>query len=214
MVALLDVSASMGFGSHEVTKLDYARYLTACLLHFSRGQRDRVGLVSFDADVVDYIPASAKNLELSLHTLARAEARGRGELRTAMLQAAERLVRRGIVILVSDFYQPAAEVLDAVRLVRGRGHDVVAFHLLDPAERELPGDESTTFRDMESGEEAPILPARQREAYRKRVEAHVEALRDGLTGDGVDYVALDTSRALDHALFQYLTIRERKARRR
>lgn len=214
VVALLDVSGSMGFGSQEVTKLDYARYLAACLLHFSRGQRDRVGLVSFDAAVVDYVPASAKNLELSLHTLARAQAAGEGDLGGAMLQAAERLVRRGIVILVSDFYEPADQVLDAVRLIRGRGHDVVVFHLQDPAERELSGDESTTLRDMESGEEAPILPARQRAGYRERMDAHLASLRDGFTGDGVDYMLLDTSKPLDHALFRYLTIRERKARGR
>jgi len=214
VVALLDVSGSMGFGSHEVSKLDYARYLAACLLHFSRGQRDRVGLVSFDAGVVDYVPASAKNLEISLHTLARARATGEGALGPAMMQAAERLVRRGIVILISDFYQPAPEVLDAVRLIRGRGHDVVAFHLQDPAERALPGDESTTLRDMESGEEAAVLPARQRKRFQERVAAHVQALSDGFTGDGVDYLLLDTSQPLDHALFRYLTFRERRARRR
>ena len=82
---LLDVSRSMSYGSHSVTKLDYARYLAACLTYFSRHQRDRVGLITFDDDVVDYIPPSARNLDLCLHTLHRAEgepAGGVGESRS------------------------------------------------------------------------------------------------------------------------------------
>ena len=69
---LLDISRSMNYGSHSVTKLDYARYLAACLTYFSRRQRDRVGLITFDSDVVDYIPPSARNLDLCLHALSRA----------------------------------------------------------------------------------------------------------------------------------------------
>lgn len=214
VVALLDVSASMAYSSHGVTKLDYARYLAACLLHFSRGQRDRVGLVTFDSEIVDYVPPSAKNLELSLHMLARAGAKRPGRLRSSFLSAAERLSKRGIVILVSDFYEEPAAVIDAVRLLRGQRHDVIAFHLLDPAERDLPGSGSTTFQDMESREIIPVLPEKLREGYRAMVAEHVHTLEERLTAERVDYVLLDTSEPLDHALFRYLTIRERKARRR
>jgi uncharacterized protein (DUF58 family) len=212
VVALVDVSASMAYGSHEVTKLDYARYLAACLLHFSRGQRDRVGLVTFDDGVRDYIPASARNLERSLHTLARVEAAAPGALHQSMLESAERLVRRGIVILISDFYEEPDAVMEAVGLVRGRGHDVVAFHLQDPAERELPGDGSTTFEDMESGATIPVLPSRARARYRERVAEHVRTLSERFRGQGMDHELLDTSAPLDGALFRYLTIRERRAR--
>lgn len=214
VVALLDVSASMRYGSHSVSKLDYARYLAACLLHFSRKQRDRVGLVTFDSEVVDYVPASARNLELSLLTLDRADPGRAGDLRPALLQAAERLVRRGLVILISDFYEEPDRVVEAVGLLRGRGHDVVAFHILDPAERELPGEGSTTFEDMETAEITPVVPEQLRERYRQVVDAHVETLRERFTANRIDHVLLDTSAPLDHALFRYLTIRERKARGR
>jgi uncharacterized protein (DUF58 family) len=215
VVALLDVSASMGFGSDpHVTKLDYARFLTACILHFSRGQRDRVGLVTFDEGIVDFVPPSARNLELALHTLARVQASEPGALRPSLLDATERLARRGIVLVVSDFYEEPDEVLEALRLLRGRGHDVIVFHLLDPAERELPGGESTTFEDMESGEVVPVVPNRLRSAYREMVENHVETLLERCTAERMDHVLLDTSQPLDHALFKYLTIRERKARSR
>ncbi|HSM04020.1 MAG TPA: DUF58 domain-containing protein [Longimicrobiales bacterium] len=214
VVALLDVSASMRYGSHAVSKLDYARFLAACLLHFSRKQRDRVGLVTFDSEVVDYVPASARNLELSLLTLDRADPGRAGDLRPALLQAAERLVRRGLVILISDFYEEPDRVVEAVGLLKGRGHDVVAFHILDPAERELPGEGSTTFEDMETAEITPVVPEQLRERYRQVVDAHVETLRERLTANRIDHVLLDTSAPLDHALFRYLTIRERKARGR
>jgi len=118
------------------------------------------------------------------------------------------------VILVSDFYEPADEVVEAVRLLRGRGHDVLAFHVLDPAELDLPEGASTTYRDMESGEVIPVIPGRLREGYRAQVESHVATLRERVTAERVDYLLLDTSEPLDHALFRYLTIRERKSRKR
>jgi uncharacterized protein (DUF58 family) len=214
VVALLDVSASMRYGSQPVTKLDYARFLAACLLHFSRKQRDRVGLVTFDSEVVDYVPASARNLELALLTLDRADPGRPGALRPALLQCAERLVRRGLVILISDFYEEPDQVVEAVGLLKGRGHDVVAFHLQDPAERELPGEGSTTFEDMETAEITPVIPERLRDRYREVVDAHVATLRERFTANRIDHVLLDTSAPLDHALFRYLTIRERKARGR
>ncbi|MEJ2539415.1 MAG: DUF58 domain-containing protein [Gemmatimonadota bacterium] len=214
VVALLDVSASMHYGSGAVSKLDYARFLTACLLHFSRKQRDRVGLVTFDRQVVDYVPASAKNLELALHTLHRVDPGRPGEFGPAMLQCAERLSRRGMVILVSDFYEEPDRIMEALSLLKGRGHDIMAFHVLDPAERNLPGEGSTTFQDMETEELTPVVPERLRERYRELVDAHVNTLKERFTGNRIDHVLLDTSQPLDHALFRYLTIRERKARGR
>jgi uncharacterized protein (DUF58 family) len=212
VVALVDVSASMGYGSGEITKLDYARYLAACLLHFSRRQRDRVGLALFDADVVRYVPPSAKNLELSLLTLDRAEAGRPGALYPSLLTAAERLVRRGIVLVVSDFYEEPDRVVDALRLLRGRGHDLLVFHLLDPAELDLPFEDPTSFEDMETGERLPVIPKRLREGYRDLVRAHVAALEERLPGERMDYLMVNTAEPLDHALFRYLTIRERRAR--
>jgi uncharacterized protein (DUF58 family) len=214
VVALLDVSASMSYGSGTVSKIDYARFLTACLLHFSRKQRDRVGLVTFDTEVVEYVPASARNLELALHTLDRTNPGRPGELRPALLQCAERLARRGMVFLVSDFYEEPDVIMESLSLLKGRGHDLMVFHLLDPAERKLPGEGSTTFQDLETEEITPIVPEQLRAGYEEMIEAHVATIRERCTGNRIDYVLLDTSQPLDHALFRYLTIRERKARGR
>ncbi len=211
-VVLLDVSRSMGYGTHGVTKLDYARYLAACLTYFSRHQRDRVGLITFDSDIVDYIPASARNLDLCLHTLHRAVAGRPGQLSRPLLKATESLRRKGVVVLISDFYEETEEVIRAVRLLQSPGHDVLVFHLLDPAELEFPFEGASNFRDMESGELLPVIPARIREGYRRLLSAHTARLQDRFTAGRVDYAVLDTSRPLDQALFHYLLHREKRRR--
>lgn len=211
VVALVDVSASMDFGSTGVTKLDYARYLAACLLHFSRKQRDRVGLGTFADGIVDFVRPSAKSLDLALLTLNRVEPERPSDLYASMLTAAERLSRRGIVLVLSDFYEEPDRVVDALRLLRGRGHDLMVFHLLDPAELEFPFDEATSFEDLETGEQMPIVPKRLRDGYVQLVQDHVEELRTRLSSAHSDYIQLDVSEPLDHALFRYLTVRERKA---
>jgi uncharacterized protein (DUF58 family) len=211
---LLDVSRSMNYGSHSVTKLDYARYLAACLTYFSRHQRDRVGLITFDDDIVDYIPPSARNLDLCLHTLAKAEANGAGELKRPLLKAVESLRRKGILVLISDFYHETDDVLEAVRLLRSPGHDVIVFHVLDPAELEFPFEEAANFRDMETMEDLPLIPGKVREDYRGLLKAHLAELKDRFTANKVDYAVLDTSKPLDHALFHLLLHREKRSRAR
>jgi uncharacterized protein (DUF58 family) len=211
-VVLLDVSRSMDYGSHSVTKLDYARYLAACLTYFARHQRDRVGLITFDNDVVDYIPPSARNLDLCLHSLARAEASGAGEFGKPLLKATESLRRKGVLVLISDFYQDPEEILEAVRLLQSPGHDVIVFHLMDPDELEFPFDGPANFHDMESEEELPLIPGKIREDYKGLLGAHVAELSDRFTAGQVDYAMLDTSKPLDYALFHLLLHREKRRR--
>ena len=216
---LLDVSASMDYGSGSLTKLDYARYLAACLAYFSRQQRDRVGLVTFDAEVADYVPPSARHLEVVLHTLARIDpaagpevaARTTG-LETVVDHLAERVRRRGIIALISDFYVDPERTVEAVRRLAYRGSEVLVFHLLDPAELEFPFDEATHFEDLESGERIPVVPDAVRDRYREAVDAHVHALRTGFTEARIDYALFDTATPLDYALFRYLSDRERLSR--
>jgi uncharacterized protein (DUF58 family) len=211
---LVDVSRSMDFGSGGVSKLDYARYLAACLTYFAKRQRDRVGLVTFDEDVVEHIPPSAKNLDLCLHTLHRARAGRPGALARPLLKATESLRRKGILVLISDFYEDPEAVARAVRALQSPGHDVMVFHLLDPAELELPFEGPSSFRDMETGLELPLIPEKLRVGYRALLEAHTGELRDRFTAGGVDYALLDTSKPLDGALFQFLLHREKRRKAR
>lgn len=206
---LLDTSASMSFGSRGITKLDYARHLAACLVYFSSRQRDRVGLALFNGETVTRIPPGAKHLDLILHELDNAVAAKGGSLVEPMRRISEHLRRRSIVAVISDFYEDAAAVSDAVRLLRQRGNDVIVFHLLDQAELEFPYSDAMTILDMESGEKLPVVPETLQDDYRKLIKAHVEEIRRRMTGNGFDYALLDTAKPLDDALFHFLATRER-----
>jgi uncharacterized protein (DUF58 family) len=212
-VVVLDVSRSMSYGSHETTKLDYARYLAACLAYFSRKQGDRVGLFTFDSAIVEYVPPSLRHLDVLLHTLDRATAGSPGTLQP-FGRMGETLSRRGILVVISDFYEEPDRVLAAMNDLRHRGHDVIAFPLLDPAELTFPFDRPSSFHDLETGEEIPVVPDKLRAEYTALVQAHVRELERLFSANRMDYVLLDTSKPLDHALFRYLSTRQRLSRTR
>lgn len=254
---LLDVSRSMGYGSHGITKLDYARYIAATLTYFSHRQRDRVGFVAFDDDVVEYVPPSARHLEVILHALDRLEPEragsargasagdgsgrdgsalagsprdrpagdgsggsgsGRGEagrlasLAAPLDKAVEGFRRRGILVVVSDFYEEPEQAVAAVRQLRGRGSDIIVFHVLDPAELDLPFDRAATFEDLESGARIPVVPDELRAQYRELIEAHTAELGRLFAEERIDYTLVNTATPLDHVLFGYLAAREKLAR--
>ncbi len=212
VMTLLDVSRSMSYSSGGVSKLDYGRYLAACLTYFSRQQRDRVGLATFDSDLIEYIPPSARQLENVLHTLDRLEPGETSRLDLPLLKAAEAQDRRGIVVLISDFYEEPARVVEAVSPLGGKGSDVIVFHVLDPAEIEFPFDKPVHFEDIESGERIPVVPEKLRERYRELITAHIDELKDLMTESRIDYELARTDQPLDFALFTYLSRRQKLAR--
>ena len=211
---LLDVSTSMAFGSEGVTKLDYARMLAGCLTNLVHRQRDRVGLVTFDSDIVEHVPPSAKHMETVLHVLDRATAGRPGDLRGPLRKLAEHFGRRGILVVISDFYADPDAIIDAVAPLRYRGNDVICFHLLDKAEVDFTFTDASAFEDLETGEQMPVVPEALRAEYRAMVQAHIAALSKRFAETRIDYAFFDTSKPLDYALFSFLTMRERKLRSR
>ena len=213
VTVLLDVSRSMRFAAGErIPKLDYARYLAASLLWLSHRQRDRVGLLTFDDAVRDYVAPSAKHLPMVLHAIDRARAERAGELEGPLRQASEHFRRRGILVVISDFYAEPAAALRAVLQLRNRGNELLVMQLLDRAELEFPFDERGSFEDLETGERIPVVPAEVRARYRELMDAHLAELRRLFAASGVDYALLDTAKPLDHALSSYLTSRQRLVR--
>jgi uncharacterized protein (DUF58 family) len=210
---LLDVSKSMAFGT-RITKLDYAKTLAACLTYLVSKQRDRVGLVTFDEEIVDHVPPSAKHVDVVLHTLDRVQAKRPGHFGVPIRKLAEHFGRRGIVVIISDFYEEPDEVLDAVSLIRYRGNDVILFHVLDPAEIDFSFDDASSFEDLESGEQLPVVPDALREQYRAMIREHIAALTTKSAAQRVDYNLLNTAAPLDYALFNYMAIRDRLSRTR
>jgi uncharacterized protein (DUF58 family) len=209
---LLDVSKSMGFGSRGMTKLDYGRILAGCLTYLVHRQRDRVGLVAFDADIVEQVPPSAKHMEVVLHVLDRLKPSKPGSLRGPLHKMAEHFGRRGLLVLISDLYEEPEVVLDSIGPLRFRGNEILVFHLLDEAELEFGFSDPAAFEDLESGEQLPIVPDALAGPYRELVRAHVAALTERLTANRIDYMLINTSSPLDHALFTYLSTRERLSR--
>ena len=209
---LLDTSASMGYGSGEVTKLDYARFLTASLAYFSADQKDRVGLYAFDSDVVEHVRPSAAHLEKVLYAIARVTAKREGAWYRPLARVANTFRRRGILVFASDFYHDAEDITSSLGRFRAQGNDVVAFHILDPAEIDFPFEQAANFQDLETRELLPVVPEKYAGAYREGVSAHIEALGRGFTRQGVDYVLLNTAKPLDDALYAYLTFRQKTLR--
>jgi uncharacterized protein (DUF58 family) len=209
---LMDVSKSMSYGSIGITKLDYARVLTACLTNLVHHQRDRVGFVAFDSDIVEHVPPSAKHMETVLHVLDRLVPGRPGSLRPPLHKVAEHFGRRGVLVVISDFYEDPESVVEAVTPLRFRGNEIVVFHVLDPAELEFGFPDASAFEDLESGEQIPVVPAAMRKEYMALVRAHIDALQRRFSEVRVDYTLLDTSKPLDHALFRFLTSREKRMR--
>ena len=210
---LLDVSKSMGFGTRGITKLDYGRLLAGCLTYLVHRQRDRVGLVAFDDDIVEHVPPSAKHMDTVLHVLDRLKAgRPGGHMRGPLHRVAEHFGRRGVLVLISDLYEDPDQVLEAVGPLRFRGNEIVVFHLLDPAELDFSFSDPSAFEDLESGEQIPIVPEALGDQYRELVKAHITGLTERFTANRIDYTLINTASPLDHALFSYLTTRERLSR--
>jgi uncharacterized protein (DUF58 family) len=214
LLLLLDVSASMGFASSGISKLQYAKYLASCLGYFSSRQRDRVGLATFENTIVDYVPPAAKHLPIVLQTIARAKPEGQSNIDAALRAIAEHARRRQIVVIISDLYDEPERIVRAVARLRNRGNDLIVLQVLDPAELELPFDDAANFEDMETAEAIPVVPSLLRDQYRTLVQEHTATLRRLMREERIDYALFNTSQPLDHALFAYLADRQRLSRTR
>jgi uncharacterized protein (DUF58 family) len=214
LTLVLDVSKSMEFASAGISKLEYGRYLAASLGYLSLQQRDRVGLITYDEDVVTWVPPSVKHFDRVLHELDTARPERAGNFEKPLATIARTLGRRGIVALISDLYVEPKVLLDSLAELRYRGHDVLVFHILDPDEVELPSPQARQFEDMESGARLPVVQEQMRETYANAVHAHMETLHRQLGEHRIDYRFFDTSEPLDHALFEYLTERQHRMQAR
>jgi uncharacterized protein (DUF58 family) len=209
---LFDISRSMSFASQGVTKLEYGSYLGACLAYLATRQRDRVGIITFDADIVTHIPPSAKHFEMVLHTLDRAKAERPGHLSAPLSKMAEHFKRRGILLLISDFYDEPEAILEAIKPLKFIGNDLIVFHVLDPQEINFEYDDASSFEDLESREQVPVVPQSFRDHYRALIQEHIAALSSRFSEHRIDYALINTSDPLDKALFSYLSSREKLMR--
>jgi uncharacterized protein (DUF58 family) len=213
LLLLLDCSNSMGFGSHSVTKLDYARFVAASLCYMANGQRDAAGLIVFDDEVTNYVPPSTRQGQLFrlLHAVEKAEPGKRTDFSKPFIHFQNFLHRRGVVVVMSDFYEEPAIIIKTIEPLRHHGNEVVLFHVLDPQEIKPKFREPVLLVDMENAAEAlEVSPEYAHNDYRRKIDAHIEALRSQARSAGLDYFLMDTSRPLDEGLREYLAIRKGK----
>ena len=118
------------------------------------------------------------------------------------------------MVVISDFYEEPEQIISAIGPLRARGHDIIAFHLMDPNELEFPFEDASGFEDLESKEQIPVIPTKLRDDYKRMVQHHLDTLQKRFTDNRIDYTLLDTSKPLDLALFQYLLARERMSKTR
>ena len=210
LTILLDASNSMQFGSHGVNKMDYARYLAASLFYLAiHGQRDAAGLITFDDEIRNYIRPSTRQGQLHrlLAGLEQAEARARTDFAKPMHYFQELLKRRGMVLIVSDFWESPESIIRTIEPLRFRGNEVVLFHVLDPEDVRPKLNGPAILVDLETRAQLEVTPDYTKNEYREKIQAHLTDLRDRTQAAGMGYCLLMTDRPLDDALREYLTLR-------
>lgn len=208
---VLDASASMGYASGEVSKFDYSRYLAAALSYLMIRQQDSVGVLLFDEKVRRFIPprSNRQHLHVILAELEAARPAAQTQLAATLHRLAERLKRRGLVVIMSDLFDDPEKVLVALRHFRHNRNEVVVFHVLDVAEREFGFRREAIFRDMETNDEMLVRPWEIQSDYREAVTAWIDRYRRSCREIGVDYVPMHTETPFDTALMAYLDKRRR-----
>jgi len=210
VTVLLDASNSMQYTSGPPSKMDYARFIAASLFYLAiRNQRDAAGLIVFDDEVRDYIRPSTRQGQLMrlLAGLERAEPHARTDYGKPLRHFQALLHRRGIVVVISDFYEEPETIVRIIEPLRFHGNDVVLFHVLDPQEikPELKG--PAILVDLETDRQMEVIPEYTKTIYRTKMRAHIEQLRSRTRGAGMDYHVLVTDQPLDTALREYLSLR-------
>lgn len=211
LTVVLDASNSMSYGSHKVTKIDYARFVAASLFYLAiHNQRDAAGLIVFDDEVRNYIRPSTRQGQVNrlLHGLELAEPRARTDFAKPIAHFQAFLRRRGLVLVISDFFEPPETVIRTLEPLRFHGNEVVLFHVLDPREIRPDLDKPVILVDLETRDHIEVTPEYARDNYRAKMEDHIAALGQSAHAAGMDYHLLVTDRPLDAALREYLSIRQ------
>lgn len=210
---VLDASGSMGYrGTKGIQKYDYARKFAACLAYLLMSQQDAVGLITFDKKVRDFVPNRARisHLHYLLDAMIATQPGQETALAPVIESLAQRLKRRGVVILISDFFDDPTDVLRSIGVLRRQGHEIIAVQIWDRDELEFPFGQWARFENIENEEEFLLLdPAAVRQRYLEVVKSFQDQLKEGFRKHQVDHLFLITDQPHAAALRNYLTLRMR-----
>ncbi len=212
---VVDSSGSMGYAGRTGSKFEQARRLSASLAYLMIGQRDAVGLVTFDTAVRAMIPprSTPGHFSVLCSALERTKTGGEARLSGILHALAERIRRRGLIVIVSDGFDDVEDLASALRHLRHRRHEVLFFHTLAPEEEEFPFHKPARFRSLERvGHDVRVDPASLRAAYLERFNTFCATLKDRLHAMGADYHRVSTAKPVDRILLEYLSSRSRSRR--
>ncbi len=217
VVCLLDVSGSMGYRSEDtnrLSKLEYASCLTAAMSYLATHQQDSPGLITFDREMRDFIPPKQgrRHLFTILTKLENLAASGTSDLGPTLKLIVQRLTRRGVILLITDAHSGTESVVDGIRHLVARRHEVIVLHLLDADEVNFPFQSLTSFRDLETNAQLMTDPLRMRKIYLERLAQFRAAVKDGCANCGADYRFIDTSEPIELVLRDYLLFRRQRSR--
>ncbi len=212
---LVDNSRSMSFGSRGYSKAKYANTLAATFAHFLHQQGDAVGLLTFDETVREYLPARHRpgHLRHLMLALEKETSGAATDLSAPLKRMAELMRKRGLIVLISDLLAPIETLDSSLSLLTAAGHEVLLFHLLDPAEARFDFEKSSRFRDAETGRDLYLDPSAARADYARLFDAHVAAVRSTCERLGISLHRVGTDRPLELALFDFLKSRTQRGKK-
>src|SRR5487761_1991768 len=187
LTILLDMSRSMQFGSQGMEKIEYARFLAACLAYLAHGQRDAAGIVIFDDEVRNFVPSTTRQGQLAriLHAIESAKIGTRTQFENPFRHVQEFMRRRGIVVTISDFWDSPEKIIKTVAPLRFRGTELVLFHLLDPEELHPKLNAPALLEDLETGETLEVSPDYAAHEYPAKIQAHIADIKSRAQGAGI-----------------------------
>ncbi len=213
---VLDVSESMQYQSEgaPLSKLGYAQTAAASLAYLVLRQQDSASLATFDESVKQYLrpSSSPSSFKQMLEVMQETSAVGKTRTGPIFHELAERLTRRGVVIILSDLFDDPEAIIAGLKHLRHRRHDVIVMHVLDPAELDFPFNHATLFKGLEDLGELLAEPAQLRRAYREEIEQFTITLRSGCLAMDADYVQLRTDQSLGFVLSHYLARRGKRTK--
>lgn len=209
---VVDVSKSMDFKhTSSITKLEYANVLAASLIYLMLHQQDSVGLTLYSDKIESYLTPKSSRVYLNtlLKSLANIKPSSRTRTSECLKSVVDKIKRRGLVIIISDFFDDPDAVLSALKKFHYKKNEIIVFQLLDPIERSFAFGEDAIFVDNETQEEMTSQPYQIQKAYQRTMEDFLNKIKNECLRFGVEYNLIDTSMPFDKALFSYFKKRSR-----
>ena len=210
---LLDGSESMKYGTGELSKLEYGKMMAACLAYLVLQQRDAVALGIFDEEVQEYLPRSDNRDSLFkiMDRLAGFDPQRETRIASVLHGMANQIRRKGVVIMISDFFDDEQKVIEGIQNLRFNGHEVIVMQVLDPDEIEFPFSGMVEFDGLENIARIQTRPSQIRKSYLREFEAFRERLRNACERHQCHFVDVRTDHPLDEVLSNYLAFRRSTA---